>query len=207
MRSVSSGFKEAVEADVVRPFLAVELMFDNNPFRVWNGLGQLDVNGVVYQGAADLLNISTIEETTEIAARGLTFQMSGIPSSMLSLALSEPYQGRIARAYFGVMSVPSRLLTQADAIITAENLLPIDVSTGDKKELVEIFSGHMDVMSISDGADTAVITVTAESRLIALERPNVSRFTPEDQKRRYSGDKGFDFVADLQDKEIKWGGG
>jgi hypothetical protein len=207
MRSVSSGFKEAVEADVVRPFLAVEMLFDSSPFRVWNGLGQLDVDGVVYQGAASLLNISTVEETTEIAARGMTFQMSGIPSSMLSLAISEPYQGRVARAYFGVMSVPQRLLTESDAIITTESLLPIDISSGDKRELVEIFSGYMDVMSISDGEETAVITVTAESRLIALERPVVSRFTPEDQKRKYPNDKGFDFVADLQDKEIKWGGG
>ena len=207
MRGVSEGFKEAVGADVVRPFLAVELLFDSSPFRVWNGLGTLDVNGVVYSGAASLLNISTIEETTEIAARGMTFQMSGIPSELLSLAISEPYQGRIARAHFGVLNVPERLLTQVGEIITSENLLPIDISESDQRELVEIFSGHMDVMSISDGEDTAVITITAESRLIALERPVVSRFTPEDQKRRYAGDKGFDFVADLQDKEIKWGGG
>lgn len=206
-RLVSDGFKEVVEGNVVRPFLAVELLFDSNDFRVWNGLGTLEVDGKTFLGAASLLTLSSVEETTEIAARGITFQMSGIPSELLSLAISEPYQGRVAKAYFGLMDLPERLLTEADAIITTENLLPINISQTDKSELVEIFSGHMDVMSINDGEDTAIISVTAESRLIALERTKTLRYTPEDHKRTYPDDKGLEFVADMQDKEIKWGGG
>jgi hypothetical protein len=29
--------------------------------------------------------------------------------------------------------------------------------------------------------------------------------TDEDQKNLFSGDKGFEFIADLQDKELVWG--
>lgn len=206
-RDVSQGFKDVVEGNVVRPFMAVELLFDSNPFRVWSGLGELTVEGKTFYGAASLLNISSIEETNEIAARGITFSMSGIPSELVSLALSEPYQGREAKAYFGLASVPARLQTESLQNLTTENLLPIDISESDQRELVQLFSGNMDVMTISSSSEDAVITITAENRLIALERPVASRYTPEDHKRKYPDDKGFEFVADLQDKEIKWGGG
>jgi hypothetical protein len=206
-RDVSSGFKSAIEGDVVKPFLAIDLQFDSGNVRAWTGLGTLSVGGVEYLGTATIMSVSPIEETVEIAARGAQFVLTGIPSDLISLALSEPYQGRIAKIYFGMLSVPERLLTEAGAIITTENLLPLDISGVDNTELIEIFSGFMDVMQIADEPETATITMTAENRLISLERPKVSRYTSEDQKRKYPADQGFDFVNDLQDKEVKWGGG
>lgn len=206
-RSVSSGFSDAIQRDVVQPFLAVDLAFDSGNVRAWTGLGTLSVGGVDYVGTATIMSISPIEETIEVAARGAQFVLTGIPSDLLSLALSEPYQGRIAKIYFGMMSVPERLLTEAGAIITTENLLPLDISSGKQSELVEIFSGFMDTMQIADEIETSTITLTAENRLISLERPKNRRYTSEDQKREFSADLGLDFVNDLQDKEIKWGGG
>lgn len=206
-RSVSSGFSDAIQRDVVQPFLAVDLAFDSGNVRAWTGLGTLSVGGVDYVGTATIMSISPIEETIEVAARGAQFVLTGIPSDLLSLALSEPYQGRIAKIYFGMMSVPERLLTEAGAIITTENLLPLDISSGNQSELVEIFSGFMDTMQIADEVETSTITLTAENRLISLERPKNRRYTSEDQKREFSADLGLDFVNDLQDKEIKWGGG
>jgi hypothetical protein len=63
----------------------------------------------------------------------------------------------------------------------------------------------MDVMGIEDSGDTANINVTAESRLIDLERSRERRYTSEDQKINYPNDKGLEFIADLQDKELVWG--
>lgn len=206
-RNVSAGFSSVIEDTVVRPFLAIEMLFDSETIRIWTGLGTLSVDGSDFIGTANIMSISPIEETNEIAARGAQFALTGIPSDLVSLALTEPYQGRIAKVYFGLLSVPARLLTEAGEIITTENLLPIDISDGEATELLEIFSGFMDVMTIADASDTATISITAENRLIALERANVSRYTSEDQKRTYPGDLGFDFVTDMQDKEIKWGGG
>lgn len=206
-RDVSAGFSSVIEDTVVRPFLAVKLEFDSETIPMWTGLGTLSVDGTDFIGTATIMSISQVEETNEIAAKGAEFVLTGIPSELVSLALTEPYQGRIATIYFGLLSVPARLLTEAGEILTTENLLPIDISDGEQTELLEIFSGFMDVMTISDSQDTATITLTAENRLIALERPIVSRYTSEDHKRTYPADLGFDFVADLQDKEIKWGGG
>jgi hypothetical protein len=60
-------------------------------------------------------------------------------------------------------------------------------------------------MNIEENADTCVISVTAENVLVKLERPVVRRFTNEDQKSRFPNDKGLEFVAGLQDKDILWG--
>jgi hypothetical protein len=60
-------------------------------------------------------------------------------------------------------------------------------------------------MNIEENADTSVISVTAENVLIKLERPVVRRFTNEDQKSRFPDDRGLEYVAGLQDKDILWG--
>tara|TARA_R110002020_G_scaffold437862_1_gene648191 strand:+ start:925 stop:1827 length:903 start_codon:yes stop_codon:yes gene_type:complete len=70
-----------------------------------------------------------------------------------------------------------------------------------------IFDGFIDVMKVEDGGETANVSVACESSLIALERPKVRRYTPEDQAIDYPNDKGFEYVAALQDDEIIWGRG
>ena len=65
------------------------------------------------------------------------------------------------------------------------------------------FAGKMDTMEVSELPGSAVITVTAENRLIDLERSHRRTYTPEDQKASHSGDTFFDEVAALQNREIK----
>ena len=72
-------------------------------------------------------------------------------------------------------------------------------------DVYTLFKGKMDIMKIDEGSESATITLNVESRLIAFDRPRDRRFTHEDQINRFSGDLGFEFVPDLQDKEIIWG--
>ncbi|MFZ8993149.1 MAG: hypothetical protein ACO20L_10805, partial [Candidatus Puniceispirillaceae bacterium] len=65
---------------------------------------------------------------------------------------------------------------------------------------------RMDVMTIAEEGETCTITLTAESRLIDLERPRLRRWTSEDQKSLDATDKGFEFINSLQEATIKWGG-
>jgi hypothetical protein len=203
-RTLPSGIQAELTKEVVYPFFAVELYFSSETIRLWTGYGELSVGGNVYLGAGTLLNISNIEETTEVEAKGASITMSGIPSSLLSLALSEPYQGRLCTIYLG-MSIPkASLITQASQEITTQDLFELSIQTGETN-LVEIFSGEMDQMTITEEAETCTISVTAENVLIKLERPTVRRFTDQDQKSRYPTDRGLEFIASLQDKEIFWG--
>ena len=183
-RNLTSAVQTQLAASELEPFLAVKLNFDSGDLRLWTGYGDITVDGETYTGGGHLLNISQIEETVEIAARGMTMSLNGVDSSLISLALSENYQTRSAKVYLGVLSSGSVVASP-----------------------YQLFDGRMDVLTIDDSGETATITLTAESRLIDLERPRLRRYTAEDQKLKHPNDTGLDFVASLQEKEIAWGTG
>ena len=204
-RDLSTVTLESIQEGVVYPFFAVELLFDgSNTIRMWTGQGTLNLeDGTEWIGLGSLLDISTVEETAEMAVKGATITLSGVSSEALSLALSEPYQGRVCNIYFGTFSV-GKVLQESGSFILLQNGGKIQleaISTG----FNQLFSGYMDQMNISDGGDTCNIELRVENRLIDLERARVARFTSGYQKSIYPDDLGLDFIEDLQDKDISWG--
>ena len=207
-RELSLATLQNINSDVVKPFFAIELRFDgDNILRLWTGAGNLTLqDGTEWFGTGTLLNVSSIEETAEMAVRGATLTLSGIPSEVLSLALSEPYQGRVCNIYFGTFSEAGNILQQDGAYILLQDGSKINLQTGDAG-FNEIFSGYMDQMGIDDGPDTCTIELSVENKLIDLERARVARYTSGYQKSVYPNDLGLDFVESLQDKKLSWGRG
>ena len=203
-RDLSTNTLENIAGDVVYPFFAVELNFDSETLRMWTGQGTLVLeDGTQWVGTGQLLDISAIEETAEMAVRGATLTLSGVPSEILSLALSEPYQGRVCNIYFGTFSKGSLLQEDGPYILLQDGgRIQLEQSA---KGFNQLFSGYMDQMNIQDGADTATIELKVENKLVDLERARVARFTSGYQKSVYPNDKGLEFVESLQDREIFWG--
>jgi hypothetical protein len=203
-RDLSTATIDSISDDVVYPFFAVELQFDDNPIRMWTGQGTLVLlDGTQWVGLGQLLDISSIEETSEMAVKGATISLSGIPSNLLSLALSEPYQGRVAKIYFGTLS-RGNVLQESGSYILLQDGSRIEVESGERG-FNELFSGYMDQMNIEEGGDTSTIQMAVENKLIDLERARVARYTSGYQKSVYPLDLGMDFIEDLQDKKIPWG--
>ena len=180
-RDLTTPLLDALDDDLIQPFFAVELLFDSAPIRLWTGLGEATIDGNAYIGTGNLLDISAVEETSEIAVRGATITLSGMSSEVISLALQSPYQGRVCNLYFGIVNGTAY------------------------SGLTQIFSGYMDEMNISEGEQFGTIELKVENKLIDLERARIRRFSSGYQKSVYPSDKGLDFVEDLQDKEIVWG--
>lgn len=179
-RDLASAISTAINANEVSVFWLCDLMFDDpNSLHFWSGVGTLTIDGQDYTGAGNLLTISEMRESSDIAAYGATLTLSGIPSNEIELALSEPYQGRRAAIKFGVDSAGT-------------------------KSAVTVFTGEMDQMSIQVGPETATIALDVESRLIDLNRPRVRRYTDADQQARHSGDLAFEFVTRLQGEALEW---
>ena len=204
-RDLSNNTIDNISQDVVYPFFATELRFDgDNTLRLWTGQGTLVLyDGTSWVGTGNLLNMSAIEETSELAVKGATLTLSGVPSEVLSLALSEPYQGRVCNIYFGTFSQGS-ILQESSSYILLQDGSRINLED-QSKTFSELFSGYMDQMNIEESSETSTIQLLVENKLVDLERARVARFTSGYQKSIYAGDLGFDFVEDLQDKQISWG--
>ena len=219
-RDLSTGVVTNLSNDVIYPFFAVEMNFDDGTFtaadntvhdrvlRLWTGNGILVYNGDTYYGTGNMLDISAVEETTQMAAKGASLILSGVPSEVVSLALTEAYQGRTCNIYFGLFQ-RGFILDQDSTETSQVYILQQD---GDrifleenKTSLTEIFTGYMDQMNIQEGPESSTVELTVENRLIDLERPRVGRFTSEYQKSIYPDDKGFSFVESLQDLQLNWG--
>ena len=80
-----------------------------------------------------------------------------------------------------------------------------DTSKNVVADVYTLFKGNMDVLNISEGAVTTVVQLKLESRLVTFEKASNRMYTFEDQKIDFPNDLGFEFIPDLQDKEIIWG--
>ena len=186
-RSITTAFNTAIKGQVVRPFFACELAFSTGTLYFWNGYGDLTMtaggSSNTFTGLGDLISVSPIAESDQVEAIGASLSLTGIKSSLISAALSALYTNRNASIYLGLFDTNKSVVS--------------DVYT--------LFKGKMDIMKIDEGSETASITLNIENRLIVFDRPKERRFTHEDQQNRFAGDLGFEFVPDLQDKEIIWG--
>lgn len=202
------AIQSALEASEIQPLFAVQLMLDTQPLYFWTGLGDLTIDGITYVGTGQFLAISEMEETAEIAAKGAVITLSGIPSELLSLAISTPYQGRLCKILFGAINSNKQYLKQENGdFVLTEAGGRIDITDGYDAPAINLFTGYIDKMDIDEGPETSTIAMSIESRLIDLERPRIFRFSDQNQKTRYPTDKGLEFVEDLQDKKFNWGRG
>jgi len=163
--------------DVIQPYYALEAEFDGGTLRIWTGYGDLDIDGDTYTGSGSLMSVEGLMEAADLSANNCTVSLSGVPSSLISAALTESYQGRGARIYFGING----------------------------QTPIEVFGGFMDVMAIEETGATSTNSLTIESRLVELARTRPFRYTDESHQDRYPGDTMFSYVSSIQDRKIAWG--
>ena len=203
-RDLNSDLIAQITSEAFRPFFAINATLESTTLRLWTGIGDLSISGVTYTGVGTFLSVGELEESASISAKGLELTLSGIPSDLLSLALNTPYQGRELTMLFGVTDLQRVfLLKEGGGFLLLENDGRIIV--GDDDAPAQMFRGYIDTMNIQEGAETSSIAVSVESRLIDLERVRVRRYTDQLQKALFAGDKGLEFVEDLQDKTFNWG--
>lgn len=184
-RSLTAGVQSAIADDQVRPFLLFEGEFVSGTIRAWNGIGDLAWSSYTWSGVGSLINISAIEEASDVKASGITVVLNGVSQTNISLALSDCRQGKPGKIWIGFMNT-------SNAIISDPYL---------------VFDGRLDTANIDEGAEFASVSLSYESRLIDLQKPRNIRYTHEEQQRLFAGDMGLEFVASLQEMEVTWGRG
>ena len=186
-RDITSAFNTAIKSTNVRPIFAIELEISDGTLRLWGGYGSLTMtaggSSKTFTGTGDLLGFTPIQETSTLQMSGVTISMTGIKSSIISSILSAQYTNRNGTLYMGLFDTNKSVIA--------------DVYT--------LFKGKMDVANIQEQADSSIVTLNIESRLVQFDLPLNRLYTLEDQQVDFPNDVGFEFIPDLQDKEIIWG--
>lgn len=182
-RSLPSALSAEINSTELKPFYAVEFLFDSGDVRFWTGIGEITANSEIWSGAGSVMSISDSKEGIDLSADGLTIVLSGLDSSIVAIALTENYRGRTCKVYMGALNATNQ---------------PVS-------DLYQVFAGRMDTMNIQEDGTTASISITVENVLIDLDRARARKYTDEEQKKRYPGDNSLETVAGLQDRQILWG--
>lgn len=183
MRAMTEAMAAAIAAGELRPILFYEGEFASGTVRLWTGLGAVAWDGKTWEGAGTFLGVTQIDEPGDVIAAGTTVQLSGVPVELKALALTEARTGKPGRVWLGLLDTEGQVI--ADPVLA--------------------FAGRLDVPEISATRDEVVIAISYESRLIDLQRPREWRYTHESQQALHPGDRGFEYVAAIQDREIRWG--
>jgi hypothetical protein len=180
MRSLASNAVTALNGGRVALALLVEMQLTAT-LRL-NTSGQtINHNGNDWIAAGSL---GTIEEIADTSAEHapLRFSLSGVPSSNLAIALSEPIRNKPCFVWL--------------AVLDADTQVVLDTPLS--------WSGTLDNMTITQSGETCVISVSAEHAATGYARPKPLRYTDADQQKLYPGDTSMRFIASQAQHQDIW---
>lgn len=161
-----------IEADLTTPLYLATLGED------------ITYNAKTYIGIGGAGQIGVIEESAQ-ELKPISFTLSAVPSTRISLALSEYVQGDAVRIY----------------------TMFFNPSTYAVLETRLRWQGRIDTMHIEEDGDNprhSKLIVTAESAAIDLLRPSGRMFSDADQQLVSAGDTFFKYTAQQAEKPIVW---
>lgn len=182
MRSISPGAAAALASGRVT-FVQMLLMQFPSALLAFNTSNRnIELGGVTYIGAGNLGSIGEVADAPgEI--KGLQFEMSGVSSSAIGLALdsSNEVQGTVTDLRTGILDENGNVL---DA--------PVD------------WAGRLDTMAITETGDTCSIAATAESTAVDLLRGSALTYSNADQQARFPGDRAFEYAVAQATAPVVW---
>ena len=180
MRSLTGPAITVLSGPVVPMALLVDMAFDT-PLALCSGEVNLQVGDTLYTGAGNLGAIEPIKDAPG-DAQGLRFALSGVPSDAIALALGETMRGRACRVRLAVLDPDTHAI--------------VDTPT--------LWTGTLDQMPISRGAQTSTISVIALHRGQTFRRPKPLRYTDGDQQLVESGDTSLRYVISQASHRDIW---
>lgn len=182
-RALTAGMLAAMATGDLRPLILYEGEFSGGTVRLFTGYGSLDWNGYTWTGSGQMLDITAIQEVSDLQAVNFTVSLNGELPSLIALALGQVRRGKSGSVWLGLLDASNALI--ADPFLC--------------------FKGRADRPDIVPDPTHTIISVAYESRLIDAARRRERRYTSEDQQIDYPGDLGFDYVPSLQDTQFTWG--
>lgn len=186
-RNLTAAAQAQATAQHYTMLVMVKFEFGGSPSTsvfVHSGVGTVTYNGDNYIGVGSFGAISEVRESQRTKPGAIELQLDALNTVYLAEALNAGAYGDPVTIYAGYRA--------------SDGSLVADPWT--------LWTGWFEFASISAGTDN-MISVTAQHDLSVLDERDNSRFTDEDQQRKYSGDLGFQYVHEAATAKIVWGGG
>lgn len=181
MRDIPAEIITALDSANFRPLFLVEILFDT-PLHFSSAFGEITINSTTYFGAANLGSISSFKENSDLDPQQLEITLAGVSDASLSAIGTSNYLNRD-------VFVRVAMIAEDGSIIGSGAM--------------DYFIGKTDEVRFTYDKQGA-ITVVARDKLSDWSRPKVERNVNADHQARYPGDKGFEFVSQVADKDIVW---
>lgn len=181
-RTLTADTITAFSSKVIRTEYLFQTAFSSVTLRYWTGMGDLTWDSKTFTGDGKFYGCGSIRESLDVVANGISVDVSGVSTELIALVLSEAKQTNIGYLW-------RAFLDDDDAIID------VDLR----------FVGNLDDTYIAEQPNTSTITLNYESRLIRFKKSRAITMSNEAQQSEYKGDKGFEYIQQLQGKRIYWG--
>lgn len=181
MRDIPTDLMNAFQSNTFRPIFLVKIMFDT-VLRFSSADHDKVFKGETYLGAGNVGKITPFKENGSLEPSQMDISVAGISPSILQAIGNSNYLNRDVFIWVGSIN--------DDGSIAGDDGM-------------YYFIGKTDEVRYEYGKYSA-IKIIARSRLADWSRPRVERNMNADQQAKYPGDKGFEFVSQIQDKKIIW---
>lgn len=169
-------------------FVAIQDAAGTGVYRYHDGIGDYAFGGNTYTGMGEYLTFSPITETTAVAPVGVQVTLSGLDASHLTDAFNRKLFGRTVAIHIGAIGEDLQL--EADPELWVKAFVDrVTVALGDNQAV-----------------PSATVTLHCETLLASINREISERATSENQSLIDASDTFFDFLPELDAKDILWGG-
>ncbi|WP_026790340.1 hypothetical protein [Pleomorphomonas oryzae] len=166
---------------VARAWL-VEFDLPSGLLRLHSGAGVVTVGGREWSGVSDptipgrMVSVGQVQEPRFGAAAAITFQLGGVTADFLKSLRKVAVEGRSAKVYFATFD------GETQQVIGSPRLLfPRGRMTAPARRW--------------EGIGIRTVEITVENVFSSLNYAPGGRWNQADQRRRYPGDKGLDFIG------------
>jgi hypothetical protein len=176
------------------PIRFVVITFANLTLYLSDGIGTITPAGPAYSplstfpygqaftGLGWLGKVSTVPQTTKVQAQNVTFSLTPIVPEFVTEIVNQVRITCTVTVWLGYLDSDG-------------NVIP---------DPVQLFSGALDVPSMTDSGDASTLSITAENPLVRLNEAPSRMFDDADQQIYYPGDLGFSFVDALGNLTLFW---
>jgi hypothetical protein len=180
-RSLNASTLAEIEKDAVRTAHLIQLDLTTTVYMTDAGF-DIDYDGDTYTASSHLLEIGSVSESSDVRVGTVSLTLSGVEQTFIAAFLGNNYIGKQAIIY--------RIFLDSASAIIGDPIL--------------IYDGRIDGFDISEGKNDSRISIDLASHWSDFER-KAGRYTnPNSQALFFTGDKGFDFAANIV-KDIRWG--